>query len=337
MFNATRRAVIGGLTALALLAGPALAAPPVADPLPSWNAGPAKAAITRYVGKVTAPGPDFVPAPERIAVFDNDGTLWAEQPLYFQVVFVLDRIGEMVAKDPSLRQKPAFAAIADKDMAAIAKLGEKDLLEAAFATQVGLTPGEYQAVAKAWLDQARHPKFHTPYTALTYQPQLELLAYLRGAGFKTYIVSGGDVQFMRVFAEQAYGVPPEQVIGTSQKTRFELRDGKGVLVVQPELGSYDDGPGKPSNIDLHIGRPPLVAVGNSDGDLQMLQYSAASARPNLQVLVRHDDAAREYAYDRTSKIGKLDKALDEAATRGWTVVSMKSDWKTVFPVTPPKP
>ena len=340
MFQSTRRALLGPLTAVAFLAGSgsmALAAPPASDPLPSWNEGRTKTAITRYVTKVTALGPDFVPVPERVAVFDNDGTLWAEQPLYFQIVFVLDRIGQMVAKDPSLRQKPAFAAMADKDMTAIAKLGEKDLMEAAFATEAGLTPAEYQAVAKAWLDQARHPKFRTPYTALTYQPQLELLAYLRGAGFKTYIVSGGDVQFMRAFAEKAYDIPPEQVIGTSQKTRFELRDGKGVLVAQSDLGSYDDGPGKPSNIDLHIGRPPLIAVGNSDGDLQMLQYSAASARPNLQVLIHHDDATREYAYDRSSKIGKLDKALDEAVTRGWTVVSMKSDWKTVFSATPPRP
>ena len=340
MFQSTRRALLGRLTALAFLAGSsssALAAPPTPDPLPSWNAGAAKTAITGYVTKVTAPGPDFVPVAERIAVFDNDGTLWVEQPLYFQLVFVMDRIGQMAAKDPPLRQKPAFAAMADKDMAAIAKLGEKDLIEAAFATEAGLTPAEYQAIAKAWLDQARHPKFATPYTALTYQPQLELLAYLRGAGFKTYIVSGGDVQFMRTFAEKAYGIPPEQVIGASQKTKFELREGKGVLVAQPALGSYDDGPGKPSNIDLHIGRPPLVAVGNSDGDLQMLQYSAASVRPSLQVLVHHDDATREYAYDRTSKIGKLDKALDEAATRGWAVISMKSDWKTVFPVAPPRP
>ena len=340
MFPFTRRALLGRLTALAFLAGSASvasAAPPAVDPLPSWNAGPTKAAIIHYVAKVTVPGPDFVPVPERIAVFDNDGTLWAEQPIYFQVVFVLDRIGEMVAKDPSLRQKPAFAAMADKDMAAIGKLSEKDLIEAAFATQVGLTPAEYQAVAKAWLDQAQHPRYQQPYTALTYQPQLELLAYLRGAGFKTYIVSGGDVQFMRTFAEKSYGIPPEQVIGSSQKTRFELRGGKGTLVAQPELGAYDDGPGKPSNIDLHIGRAPLVAVGNSDGDLQMLQYSAASARPNLQVLIHHDDAAREYAYDRTSKIGKLDKALDEAAARSWTVVSMKADWKTVFPPAPPRP
>lgn len=336
MSASTRRTVLAGCAAFGLLvaAAPGLAAPPKGDPLPSWNAGPAKTAITGYVAKVTRQGPDFVPPAERVAVFDNDGTLWAEQPIYFQFAFAMERIGQMVAKNPALRDKPAFAAIADRDQAAMAKLSEKDLIEAVFAVQVGLTTAEYQAVAKAWFDQARHPRFKTPYTALTYKPQLELLAYLREAGFKTYIVSGGEVQFMRTFAEQAYGVPPEQVIGTSMTTKFELRDGKGVLVAQPALGSMDDGPGKPSNIDLHIGRQPLVAVGNSDGDLQMLQYSASSARPNLQILVHHDDAVREYAYDRQSKIGKLDKALDEASARGWTVVSMKSDWKTVFATKP---
>jgi phosphoserine phosphatase len=334
----TRRSLLGRVAALGLLAGAApglaLAAPPEVGPLPSWKAGPAKAAITGYVARVTRPGADFVPTPERIAVFDNDGTLWAEQPIYFQFAFALERVGQMVAKDPTLRQKPAFAAIADRDQAAMAKLSEKDLLEAAFATQVGLTTDEYQTVARAWLDQARHPRFNAPYTALTYKPQLELLAYLREAGFKTYIVSGGEVQFMRVLAQQAYGVPPEQVIGTNLVTKFEMRNGKGVLVSQSTLGSLDDGPGKASNIDLHIGRAPLVAVGNSDGDLQMLQYSASSARPNLQILIHHDDAVREYAYDRDSKIGKLDKALDEARARGWTVVSMKSDWKTVFAAKP---
>ncbi len=338
MSSSTHRRFLSAGIALGWLAvmapGPAPAAPPARDPLPSWNAGLAKTSITAYVARVTHPGPDFVPPPERIAVFDNDGTLWAEQPIYFQFAFAMERIGQMVAKDPSLREKPAFAAIADRDQAAMAKLSEKDLMEAVFAVQVGLTKDEYQAVAKAWFDQARHPRFHTPYTALTYKPQLELLAYLRGAGFKTYIVSGGEVQFMRVFAEQAYGVPPEQVIGTNLTTKFEMRGEQGVLVAQPTLGSMDDGPGKPSNIELHIGRRPLVAVGNSDGDLQMLQYSASSARPNLQILVHHDDAVREYAYDRQSKIGKLDKALDEAGARGWTVVSMKSDWKTVFAAEP---
>ena len=327
-----RRDLCSRLAGLALLivASPAAAQAPEADPLPSWNAGVARARIRMYLEKISRPGPDFVPPEERVAVFDNDGTLWAEQPIYFQFAFAMDRAATLVAQDPGLRAKPAFRAIADKDQAAIAKLGEKDLMEVALATEAGLTPDEYQAIVRRWLGQAKHPKFGVPYTALTYQPQLELLALLRGVGFKTYIVSGGDVRFMRVFAQSAYGVPPEQVIGTSQKVRFEIRDGKAVLIAEPKLESLDDGPGKPANIDLHIGRPPLVAVGNSDGDLQMLQYSAASVRPSLQILIRHDDAAREYAYDRESKIGRLDKALDEAALRRWTVVSMKTDWRVIF-------
>jgi phosphoglycolate phosphatase-like HAD superfamily hydrolase len=279
---------------------------------------------------VTRPGADFVQVEARIAVFYNDGTLWSEQPLYNQFVFVLDRVKQMVAKDPALRQKPAFAAVAEGDMAAIAKLQDKDLLEMVAATQAGLTIEQHQALAAAWLKSARHPRFGRPYAALTYQPQLELLAYLRASGFKTWIVSGGEVQFMRAFAQEAYGVPPEQVIGTSLRMKFDPGDGKANLTFAPTLGSLDDGPGKPENIALQIGRAPLVAVGNSDGDQQMLEYSAASARPSLQILVRHDDAAREFAYDRASKLGKLDKALDEAARRGWTVISIKNDWRTVF-------
>jgi len=322
----TRRAAIAA--ASLVIAAPAAAQ--TADPLPSWNAGPTKQAILTYVAKVTRPGPDFVPLQERVAVFDNDGTLWSEQPLYNQFAFVLDRVKQMVAKDPALRGKPTFAAVADGDMAAVAKLQDKDLLDMVAATQAGLTIEQHQALTTAWLKTARHPKFGKPYTALTYQPQLELLAYLRAAGFKTWIVSGGEVQFMRAFAQDAYGVPPEQVIGTSLKMKFDPGDGKANLTFVPALGSLDDGPGKPENIALQIGRAPLVAVGNSDGDQQMLEYSAASVRPSLQILVHHDDAAREFAYDRTSKMGKLEKALDEAARRGWTVVSIKTDWRTVF-------
>jgi phosphoserine phosphatase len=322
----TRRTVIAA--AILLIAAPATAQ--TVDPLPTWNPGPTKQAILNYVAKVIRPGPDFVPVEERVAVFDNDGTLWSEQPLYNQFVFVLDRVKQMVAKDPALRQKPAFAAVADGDIAAVAKLQDKDLLEMVAATQAGLTVEQHQALARAWLKTARHPKFGRLYTALTYQPQIELLAYLRAAGFRTWIVSGGEVQFMRAFAQQAYGVPPEQVIGTSLRMKFDPGDGKANLTFAPALGSLDDGPGKPENIALQIGRAPLVAVGNSDGDQQMLEYSAASARPSLQILVHHDDAAREFAYDRASKIGKLDKALDEAAARGWTVNSIKNDWRTVF-------
>ena len=327
MIASTRRAALATAAAL-FIVGPVAAQ--TTDPLPSWNPGPTKQAILTYVAKVTRPGPDFVPVEERVAVFDNDGTLWSEQPLYNQFVFVLDRVKQMVAKDPALRQKPAFAAVADGDMPAVAKLQDKDLLEMVAATQAGLTIEQHQALTTAWLKTAKHPRFGKPYTALTYQPQLELLAYLRASGFKTWIVSGGEVQFMRAFTQAAYGVPPEQVIGTSLKMKFDPGDGKANLTFVPALGSLDDGPGKPENIALQIGRAPLVAVGNSDGDQQMLEYSAASARPTLQILVHHDDAAREFAYDRASKMGKLDKALDEAARRGWTVISIKNDWRTVF-------
>jgi phosphoglycolate phosphatase-like HAD superfamily hydrolase len=301
------------------------------DPLPSWVPGVTKRSIIIFVTAVSRPGHDFVPPEERIAVFDNDGTLWAEQPMYFQLVFALDRVAELVKANPALRDKPAFAAMADKDMAAITALSEADLMTAALATQDGLEPEEYQSIVRTWLEQARHPSFKAPYPSLVYQPQLELLAYLRANGFKTYIVSGGEVQFMRAFAQEVYGIPPEQVIGTSQKAEYELRAGRGVVLARPELNNIDDGPGKPVNIALHIGRRPLVAVGNSDGDQQMLEYASTPERPGLQILIHHDDAEREYAYDRQSKIGKLDKALDEAGGRGWVVVSMKNDWKTVFP------
>ncbi len=333
--------VTSALTALALLAVPAIpaarttpvvaATPSVtADPLPSWAPGKARQAIIIFVKAVSRPGHDFVPPEERIAVFDNDGTLWAEQPMYFQLVFALDRVGQLVQANPALRDKPAFAAMADRDMAAIARLSETELMTAALATQAGLAPEEYQAIVRTWLAQARHPRFKVAYPSLVYQPQLELLAYLRANGFKTYIVSGGEVQFMRAFAQEVYGIPPEQVIGTSQKAEYELRAGRGVVLAQPEMNSLDDGPGKPVNIALHIGRRPLVAVGNSDGDQQMLEYASTPERRGLQILIHHDDAEREYAYDRQSKIGKLDTALDEADVRGWVVVSMKNDWKMVF-------
>jgi phosphoserine phosphatase len=222
-------------------------------------------------------------------------------------------------------------AAADKDLAALAKLDEKALIELSLATETGLTPEAYRALAATWLARTHHPKLATPYQRLVYQPQLELLAYLRAHGFRTYIVSGGDVEFMRAFAENTYGVPPEQVIGSSQKAAYALTEGRAEVTFRPELGSLDDGPGKPVNIALHIGRRPVIAVGNSDGDLAMLQYVAGRAGPSLAVLVHHDDDTREYAYDRASHIGRLDKALDEARERKWTIVSMKSDWRTVFP------
>jgi phosphoglycolate phosphatase-like HAD superfamily hydrolase len=300
------------------------------DALPSWTDGPVKQAIVAYVAKVTAPGPGFVPEPERIAVFDNDGTLWPEQPLYIQFVFTLAEATVMAAKTPALRSDPAFAAAVSGDRAALAKLSEKQLLGLAATVQAGRSTEDFEAQAGRWLTATRHPRFRRPYAALAYQPQLELMALLKRSGFKVYIVSGGDVDFMRSYAEQAYGVPPEQVIGTSLKTRFEPAAARPEIVYEPEIASIDDGPGKPANIALHIGRTPILAVGNSDGDQQMLEYSAASRRPSLQILIRHDDEKREYAYDRVSSIGKLDKALDEAMAKGWTVVSMKRDWRTIF-------
>lgn len=330
MIALTRRLAILALAA-GLAAPPASAREPLPDPLPSWNAGPAKQAILSFVDRTTRPGPDFVPPAERIAVFDNDGTLWIEQPLYTQFVFAMDRAAELVAKDPALGQKPAFRAAADKDLAALAKLGDEALMELALASASGLTPEAYRDIAGRWLAQSRHPRFDAPYTQLVYAPQLELLTHLRAAGYRTYIVSGGDVEFMRSFAETTYGVPPEQVIGTSQKSTYASQNGRADVTFQPQLNSLDDGPGKPVNIALHIGRRPVIAVGNSDGDQAMLQYAAARTGPSLMVLVHHDDAAREYAYDRASHVGKLDKALDEARARNWTVVSMKSDWATIFP------
>lgn len=328
MTRPTRRlAVLAIAAALAWPGAAAFAREPRHDPLPSWNPGPAKQAILGFVARTTRPGPDFVPPPERIAVFDNDGTLWIEQPIYTQFVFAIDRVGELVAKDPTLREKPAFRAAADKDITALARLDEKSMMELAVATQAGLTPDAYRAVVRAWLASARHTRFDVPYTQLIYEPQRELLSYLRSAGYRTYIVSGGGDEFMRTFAEAAYGVPPEQVIGTSQKATFADAE----VTFQPQLNSLDDGPGKPVNIALQIGRRPVIAVGNSDGDQAMLQYTAARKGPSLVILVHHDDAQREYAYDRASQVGRLDKALDEAGQRNWTVVSMKADWATIFP------
>ena len=323
------------LSALAMGAAPLQAqsapAPPGGSGLVSWADGPARRAIEGFVERATTPGPAFVPPEERIATFDNDGTLWCEQPMYFEGVFAIDRARELAAKDPSLKSRPVFKAIADNDASALAGLGEKDIAELVGATHAGMTTDAFQQIVQAWFAKARHPRFGRPYSDLVYQPQLELLAYLRGAGFKTYIVSGGGVDFMRAFAARAYGVPPEQTIGSSGKTRFEMRGGRAVLLKTAEIGSIDDHAGKPQNIQLQIGRRPVIAVGNSDGDLEMLQYSASAARPSLQLLVHHDDAGREYAYDRQSKIGTLDKAWDEAKAGGWTVVSMKDDWRAVFP------
>ncbi len=303
-----------------------------ADPLPSWNDGKAKQSIVDFVAKVTKPGsPDFVPAPERIAVFDNDGTLWAEQPMYFQAFFIFDRIKALAPQHPEWKTKEPFASVLKGDVKAALAGGEKALLEMAMATHAGMTTGEFEKIVTDWITTAKHPVTKRAYTGMVYQPMLELLAHLRANGFKTFIVSGGGIEFMRPWTEQVYGIPPEQVIGSSIKTKFQVRDGKPVIVRLPELNFIDDKEGKPVGIQQHIGRRPLAAFGNSDGDLQMLQWTAGGSGARFCLYVHHDDATREWAYDRDSHIGKLDKGLDEAMARGWTVVSMKGDWKTIFP------
>ncbi|MFE1598312.1 HAD family hydrolase [Methylobacterium sp. ID0610] len=334
-----RRAMLSGAAALVAAPGivPAKAAAAGADPLPSWNEGGPKQAILDFVGRVTtAGGHDFVPPPQRIAVFDNDGTLWAEQPVYFQVAFALDRVKALAPQHPEWRDTEPFRGIIEGDRQALAAAGEKGLLQIIAATHAGMTTTAFDALVAEWFRTARHPRFDRPYDGLVYQPMLELLALLRANGFKTFIVSGGGVEFMRVFADRAYGIPPEQVVGSSGVTKFEIRpDGQPVLIKEAKVEFIDDGPGKPSGIDRVIGRQPILAFGNSDGDQQMLEWTAAGTGPRFLGLVHHTDAEREYAYDRESRVGRLDKALDEAVQRGWTVVDMRRDWKSVFPAASP--
>jgi len=311
---------------------PAATATPVGDPLPSWNDGAARQAIVQFVTDVTTKGgAGFVPAPERIAVFDNDGTLWSEQPLYVQLVFVVDRVKALAPQHPDWKTKQPFKGVLDGDLAAVAAAGERGLVEMLMATHAGMTQAEFESIAADWIASARHPKYGRPYTECVYQPMLELLAYLRDNGFKTFIVSGGGIEFMRPWTERVYGIPPEQVVGSSIKTRYELRDDGPVLVRQPDISFIDDKAGKPVGINQHIGRRPILAAGNSDGDKEMLEWTTIGRTPSLGLIVHHTDAEREAAYDRDSHIGKLDAALDEAPSRGWVVVDMKSDWKRTFP------
>ncbi len=312
---------------------PVLRAVADADPLPSWREGPLKQAIVGFVADVMRIGsPRFVPQDERIAVFDNDGTLWSEQPVYFQAQFAFDRIRELAPRHPEWKATQPFKAVLEGDRAALAAVGQKGLVAILAATHAGMTADDFDWIVADWLAKACHPRFNRQYTQMVYQPMLELLAYLRRSGFKTYIVSGGGVEFIRGFAEPVYGIPPEQVIGSPVATRFELRPGDTpVLMREPNVLFVDDGPGKPEAIERIIGRVPILAFGNSDGDLPMLQYTAAGAGARLIGLVHHTDAEREWAYDRASHVGRLDKALDEARRRGWTVVDMKREWLTVFP------
>lgn len=301
------------------------------NPLPSWNHTPTTASIRSFVDSVTATGsPKFVPPAERVAVFDNDGTLWAEQPAYAQLYFAIDRVKAMAPQHPEWNDTEPFKSILAGDTKAALAGGEHAILQIIAATHSGMTTEEFEGQVRDWIATARHPQTGRLFTEMAYQPMIELLAYLRANGFKTYIVSGGGIEFIRPWSEAVYGIPPENVIGSSVKTKFELRDGSPVLVKLPELGSLDDKEGKPININLHIGHRPIAAFGNSDGDLAMLQWTAARDGASLCVLIHHTDAEREWSYDRASHVGRLDKALDEARRDGWTVVNMKQDWSRVF-------
>jgi phosphoserine phosphatase len=304
------------------------------DPLPSWNDTAARRAIISFVRDVTTPNsPRFVPEAERIAVFDHDGTLWAEQPMYVQLAFALDRVKALAPQHPEWKTTPPFSAVLSGDLKAIAAAGEKGLLDLLVATHAGMTTDEFAATVSDWLAKARHPRFGRPYTETVYQPMLELLAYLRANGFKTYLVSGGGVEMIRSFSERVYGVPPEQVVGSTIATEYRVKEGVPAIVRLPKVDFVDDKAGKAVGIQKFIGRRPILAFGNSDGDFQMLEWTTAGPGPRLGLILRHDDAEREYAYDRKSPFGRLDKALDEAPGKGWRIVSMKDDWKSVFPAT----
>ena len=328
-------AVFLGITVLVIAGCSQPVTPPTAvdaDPLASWNDGENKAAIMKFVSRVTDPaGPDFVPEAERIAVFDNDGCLWSEQPLYFQLVFAIDRVKALASEHPEWATTQPFQAVLDNDMDALLAAGEHGLIELVMATHAGMTTVEFEDVVTDWLATARHPTTGRLYTDMVYQPMLEVLAYFRANGFRTFIVSGGGIEFMRPWTSAVYGVPPEQVVGSSIKTRFELAAGEPVLMRLPEINFIDDKAGKPVGINQHIGRRPIAAFGNSDGDLQMLQYTTIGNSPSLGVYIHHDDAEREWAYDREGHIGRLSEGLDQAPERGWFVVSMKNDWRTIYP------
>jgi len=327
-----RRFVAALLLVAGLVIAPAGLRAQQADPLPSWNAGETKQAILDFIERTTREGgPDFVPVEERIAVFDNDGTLWSEKPVYFQFLFALDRLKALAKANPALVEQEPYRSALSGDPQALAALGEKGLLQIVELTHSGMTVSDFGDSVGDWIATARHPRFDRPYTDLVFQPMLELLDHLRAKGFKTYIVSGGGIDFMRPWTESVYGIPPEQVVGSSGKTEFAIEGGTVELRKLPEVEFVDDGPGKPVGINRFIGRRPVFAAGNSDGDLQMLQWTTMAQGPRFGLIVHHTDAEREWAYDRASPVGRLDKALDEAPERGWTVVDMKSDWTVVYP------
>jgi len=331
-FDVSRRALVSALALFPTLA--ALRPVPLwaqTDALPSWNDGGTKQAILSFVATVTREGSaDFVPPSERIATFDNDGTLWVEQPIPVQLAFALDRVKEMAPRHPEWKDKQPFKAALEGDIATLAAWGDHALVELVMATHAGMTTEDFQKIVVDWFAAARDPRFKRPYTELAYRPMVELLAYLRTNGFKTFIVSGGGIEFMRPWTERVYGVRPEQVVGSSIKTRFQMRDGRPELFRLPEVNFIDDKAGKPVGINEFIGRRPIAAFGNSDGDLEMLQWTTMSAGARLGLIVHHTDARREYAYDRNVTLGRLDKALDAAAMNKWVVVDMKNDWKRIF-------
>jgi phosphoserine phosphatase len=330
----SRRFVLSTLAVLPTLIGPLRPTTAAAqtEQLPSWNDGPVKTSITEFVARITTQGgSDFVPVDQRIAVFDNDGTLWCELPMYTQLSFALDRVKAMAPLHPEWKTRQPFQAVLAGDIKALAASGEKGLMELIAVTHAGMTSDEFARIVSDWLATARHPRFKRPYTDLVYQPMLELLTYLRANGFKTFIVSGGGIEFMRPWTARIYGVPPEQVVGSSIKTKFEMRDGRPTLFRLPQINFIDDKTGKPIGINEHIGRRPIAAFGNSDGDLEMLQWTTMGGGVRFGLIVHHTDAEREYAYDRKSSFGHLDKALDAATLNKWTVVDMKNDWKRIFP------
>jgi hypothetical protein len=335
--GASRRALLSAFAVSPALPAliPVLAAAQTSaagNPLPSWNDTESKKAILSFVDRVTKQGsPDFVPEAERIATFDNDGTLWAEQPMYFQLLFALDRVKVLAPQHPEWKEREPFASLLKGDVRGALAGGDHATVEIIMATHSGMTNEEFEQIVRDWIATAKHPVTGRLYTEMVYQPMLELTAYLRSNGFETFIVSGGGIEFMRPWTEKVYGIPPEKVVGSSAKVNFELRDGKPVLMRLPEINFIDDGPGKPVGINEHIGRRPIAAFGNSDGDLQMLQYTMGGSGARFALIVHHTDAVREWAYDRMSHIGHLDKALDEAEAKSWTVVDIKNDWKTIFP------
>ena len=304
----------------------------IIDPLPSWNEGATKQAIIAYVNDVTAEGSEnFIPVSERIATFDNDGNLWSEKPAYFQLFFAMDRIKVLAPEHPEWKTTQPYQAVLENDMKTLMSYGEHGLIQIVMATHAGNTVSEFEQIVKDWLATAKHPRFDRPYTDLVYQPMLELIDYLKTNNFKTFIVSGGGIEFMRPWVEGVYGIPKDQVIGSSIKTAYDYNDGNPVIRRLPELNFIDDKEGKPEGINQYIGRKPVFASGNSDGDLQMMRWADSNTLPSFQIYVHHTDSIREWAYDRKSSVGRLDKGLDEANEKGWTVIDMKNDWKVVYP------